>query len=350
MRCNEALGYWQRELMGQAVDPAKLEEAFAHIGACQDLCARTLSASPDYELLSSPAQRAGQTDLYEALGLSAEEDGDAHARAWARLKRLVATGKASQEALDYERAMALAAWQAAANYYDDGLRIGETLFLREGLKRIKKKRLEPTTPHAERSKTDPRRLAARVASRKTSARLTSTDAPAAVQDSPAHETGPLLALVAHGPRRLITVGQSPPGWQINTVRAGAPPVLRETSVAYSISGSRTSSGLAKLSQPQVGGRLAALKLALWASAFSRTWELDVLVRAHSSQRPWTSITLTLEGSDQRPRQPTPMEFAQRAPQMVGWWARLKEIEAGEYHLRFSANDSRGKPAQDAMLG
>lgn len=350
MRCEEALGYWQRELMGQAVDPAKLEEAFAHIGACDDLCARTLSAAPEHELLSSPEQRAGQTDLYEALGLSAEEDGDAHAQEWAHLKRLAAADKASQEALDYERAMALAAWQSAANYYYDGLQIGETLFLREGLKRIQKKRLGAATPHSGRTRTDPRRLAARVASRKTSARLTSPDAPTAVQGRPPHDIGPLLTLVAHGPTHPITVGQSPPGWLLNTIRASTQLLLRETPVAYSSSGGQAKKGLVELSQPQVDGKLAPFKLALWASEFSRKWDLDLLVRAHSSQRPWTSIMLTLEGRDQRLRQPTLMEFAQRAPRVIGWWARLKEIETGDYQLHFSANDSRGKPAQDATLG
>jgi hypothetical protein len=354
MRCEEALGYWQKELLGQQVDPVKLEEAHAHISACQDLCARTLSAAPDYELLSSPELRAGQTDLYEALGLSAEEEGDTHAREWARLKPLAAAGKASQEALDYERAMALAAWQSAASYYRDGLRIGETLFLREGLKRIKKKRLEPAPPSSGRAKTnprDPRRRAARVASKTTPARLAELpDLPAATRAMPPQEPWPLLALVARGPIRAITVGQSPPGWQVHNVRSGAPLVLRETPAAYPASGGQAARSLAELGQPQVDGTLAAFKLALWASELSRKWELDVLVRAHSARRPWTSILLTLEDREQRPRQPTLMEFAQRAPQMTGWWARLKEIETGDYRLRFSANDSQGRPAQDATLG
>jgi hypothetical protein len=100
-----------------------------------------LRAAPDFNLLVTPEQRSGQTDLYEALGGSAEEEGDAHAQAWARLQRLATTGKAKQEAIDYERTIALTAWQSAANYYRDGLRIGETLALSEGLKRIKQKRL-----------------------------------------------------------------------------------------------------------------------------------------------------------------------------------------------------------------
>src|SRR5262249_45837949 len=102
--------------------------------------------TPTGNFQSSPEQRSGQTDLYEALGLAAEEEGDEHVRRWARLSRQAGTGEASQEDIDYERALALAAWQSAANYYHDGLRIGETAFLTEGLKRIKRKHLEPATP------------------------------------------------------------------------------------------------------------------------------------------------------------------------------------------------------------
>jgi len=39
--------------------------------------------------------------------------------------------------------MALAAWQSAAAYHHDGLRIRKTANLAEGLKRIKHKRLVP---------------------------------------------------------------------------------------------------------------------------------------------------------------------------------------------------------------
>jgi hypothetical protein len=145
MRCEEALHSWQEELLGRPVDRDKLEAAYAHIGACQELCARTLSAAPDFDLPALSERRAGQTDLYEALGLAAEEEGDEHARKWARLRRNLSTGKVTQEALDYERALAVAAWQSAANYYHDGLRVGETAFLTEGLKRLKQKRLEPAS-------------------------------------------------------------------------------------------------------------------------------------------------------------------------------------------------------------
>ncbi len=139
MRCEDALRGFQQELLGQRVDPDTLEEVYAHIGACQDLCARALSAAPDAGLRDDPAWRTGQTDLYEALGLSAEEEGDAHAREWARLSHLAARGKTTAEAVEHERAMALAAWQSAANYYRAGLRVSQTPSLRAGLKRIKRK-------------------------------------------------------------------------------------------------------------------------------------------------------------------------------------------------------------------
>ncbi len=172
MRCDEALSCWQLELLGQPVDPDTLKEAYDHISACQEKCARVFSAAPDVDFLATPEQRAGQTDLYEALGLSAEEEGDAHARQWARLRRQMPQGRARQEALDHERALAIAAWQSAANYYQDGLRIGKTTFLRAGLKRIQRKRLEPRAPKVKRLRARSQRIP-----RKTRLRFHNTNRP-----------------------------------------------------------------------------------------------------------------------------------------------------------------------------
>lgn len=353
MRCEEALGYWQQDLLGQPVDRDKLEEAYAHIGACQDLCARTLGAAPDFDLLSSPEERAGQTDLYESLGLSAEEEGDAHARAYARLVRLAKGGRASQEAVDHERAMALAAWQSAATYYHDGLRISETAFLTEGLKRVKKKRLEPAALAPGRAQTGARIHGSRVISQKTPDHPASAEAPAErPQPALSPEIWPTLELISHAAPPSITVGQRPDGWHVGSARLSARLALRENAAPYASSAPDTprTRRFSLLSQPQLDGTLAPFALALWANELSQQWELELLVRAYSPRRPWASIVLTLEDWDQRWRKPTPMQFARRAPRMVGWWARLKEVATGDYQLRLSASNPRGEAPEDVTLG
>lgn len=352
MRCEEALYYWQQELLGQPVDQARLEEAFAHIGACQELCARTLGASPDFDLLSTPEQRSGQTDLYEALGLSAEEEGDAHARQWARLRRMETVGKASQEAVDHERAMALAAWQSAANYYQDGLNISTTAFLREGLKRIQRKRLEPATPSARFTKTTPRARTSHSSLRKRPDHQISPAPPgSSARPRLPREAWPRLALISHASTHAITVGQQPPGWHIRSIRSEAPLVIRELPAPYpsSTQDSLASQGMAALGQPAVDGLLDPFELALWVFESAQKWILELLVRAPSSRRPWTSIMLTLADQEQRLSKPTLMEFSRRDAQMTGWWARLQEVETGAYQLRFTANDSRGQAAEDTAL-
>jgi hypothetical protein len=348
MRCKEALGCWQQELLGQPVDPAKLEEAYAHIAACQELCARTLSAAPDFDLLSTPEQRSGQTDLYEALGLAAEEEGDAHARQWARLSRRGGTGKAAQEAIDYQRAMALAAWQAAANYYQDGLRIRETAFLRQGMKRVKRKRLEPAASARGPTKTDPRTSAPL---RKAPAPLPGAATPGEAAPGLPQEAWPLLTLVSHVSTHHVSVEQRPPGWQTRALRSAAPLVLRDAPVPYQASTpeAQEPKGVAAWKQPQIDGRLAPFELALSASAVSMLWELDVLVRAQSPRHPWSSVMLTLEEAARHLSRPVLMEFSRGDPQMTGWRARFTEIPTGAYQLRFSANDARGQASEDAAL-
>lgn len=114
MRCEEALHCWQQALLGRPVDRDTLKEAYAHIGACWDVCAHTFCGAPDVDLPARAEQRAGQMDLYEALGL--------------------------------------AAWQSAANDYHDGMRNGKIAFLTEGPKRLRRKRLESgTSSHQQKS-------------------------------------------------------------------------------------------------------------------------------------------------------------------------------------------------------
>jgi hypothetical protein len=141
MRCQEALAYREQALLGHPVEQDKLEEAFAHIDVCQELCARVLGPMSDFALFPESMQQAGRTDYYEAQGRAAEEEGDAHTQKWKRLQRLAPKSKATQKAIDYEYAMAVAAYQAAVNYYQDGLKIGETAVLTEGLKRVRQKHL-----------------------------------------------------------------------------------------------------------------------------------------------------------------------------------------------------------------
>jgi hypothetical protein len=341
MRCEEALGCWQQELLGHPIDRAKLEEAYAHIGACQDLCARTLGTAAGFDLLASPLSRSGQTDLYEALGLSAEEEGDAHARKWARLSSLATMGKASPETVEHERAMALAAWQSAATYYQDGLRIHKTAFLSEGLERIKRKRLEPAGPRSEDPNAGGRQRGPRAALRRKPTRQASPAEPAVPPPPRPPQAGwPKLVLVSQAATRPITVRQRPAGWQINSIASGAPSVLRENRPSYG-SSTPEAQRSPELRQPQAEGMLEPFALGLWASEHSQQWEIELLVRAPSPRQPWTGILLTLEDQEQQLR-PTLMEFARRAPQMTGWWARFSEVAPGDYQLHLSANDARGK--------
>ncbi len=352
MRCEEALHYWQQELLGQPVDQEKLKEAYAHIGACQELCARTLSASSDVDLLATPEQRSGQTDLYEALGLAAEEEGDAHARQWSRLRRQTAAGEDGQETLDHERAMALAAWQSAANYYHDGLGIGKTTFLTEGLKRIRRKRLEPTASSARFTKTDPRSRASHAPGRRIPDAQKSLAPPGSrTRPKLPHEAWPRLALVSHGSTRPITVSQRPAGWHIHRIPGDTQLLIREHPTPYpsptpDIQAAQDTSAHG---QPAVDGLLDPFELALWAAESAHKWELELLVRAESSRRPWTSVMLTLEDQEQRLSRPTLMEFARRDPETSGWWARLKEVDAQGYQLHLSANDGRGQTSEAAIL-
>jgi|GEM_PF-1918366 len=351
MRCEEALNYWQQELLGLPVDRAQLEEAYAHIGACQDLCARTLGAAPGIMPLMTPEQRSGQTDLYETLGLSAEEEGDAHALRWRRLRLRAAGRQASQEALDYERAMALASWQAAATHYQEGLRIGKTDLLHEGVARIKQKRLnlaELPSDQPQDSRRPRRERGAKSAL--TQPPEVSPPTPPA-QTLPVWEALPTLVLVAQPGVQRIVVAQRPTDWRVGDPSSGSRLTLRETTPLYASFSRRVgrpepspSSG-----QPQVEGLLGVFALGLWATAITWQWELEVLVRAPSPQHPWSHIALTLEDRRRQDRR-TLMEFEQRAPQMTGWWARLREVATGSYQLRFSANDANGDPLEEAMLG
>jgi hypothetical protein len=351
MHCNDALSYWQQELLGQPVDREKLKEAYAHISACHELCASVLGASPDDDLLPTPEEQSRQTDLYEALGLSAEEEGDAHARRWTRLRRLAAAGKASQDALDHERALALAAWQSAANYYQDGLRVGTTAFLTEGVRRIRRKRLEPTASSGRFTKTDPRSRASRVPGRRKSTLPNGLAPPGSyVHPKLPHEAWPRLALVSHGSTHPVTVSQQPAGWRTHTLSGDLRLLSREhpTPYASSPSDALEPPDHFALGQPAVAGSLDPFDVALWAWA-AETWRLDLLVRAESPSRPWTSIMLTLEDAQQGVSKPTLLEFGQRDPQMSGWWARLQEVETRDYHLHLSANDSQGQASGKATL-
>ncbi len=352
MLCKEALNYWQQELLGLPVDRAALEEAYAHIGACQDLCARTLGAAPSVVPLTTAEQRSGQTDLYETLGLSAEEEGDAHALRWHRLAQRAKVRAVSQDALDFERAMALASWQAAATYYQDGLRIGKTDLLIEGVARIKQKRLDPTAPPDDQF---PGSKGKRPTRGVRHAGASSPDAekpPPPAQAMPARAAFQTLVLVGQPEAGRITVAQFPDGWQVGSPASGSRLVVSETASLYTAP-SRYEWGPERspaLGQPQVEGPLGGFAVALWASALTRRWELEVLVRARSAQHPWRGFTLTLEDQEQGRGEPELMEFARRTPHMTGWWTRFREVAAGSYQVRFSANDANGQPLEDATLG
>jgi hypothetical protein len=409
MRCEEALTTWQQALLGRPVDKDTLEEAYAHFRTCKDVCARVLSSAPDFELFPEPQQRPGRVDYYEARGLAAEEEGDQHALEWKRLQRLAATGKTLQDALDgewkrlqrlaatdtalqhtlddehrdeargpaveenepdharewrhlrrlaargktlqdaidYHSMMAIAAWQAAVNYYQDGLKIDETAFLTEGVKRLRQKRLKP--PRA--PQRHARATSAPQRAHNTTDRPPRAAPPAALPPQPQPSVQPLLSLVSRISPRAITVAQRPPGWQGLPARSHTPLFVRETSSLYSSSTQDTQEPgeIAAGEEPQLSGLLAPFDLALWVKESAHRWALDLLVRASSPRHPWSSILLTLEDQHQQYSQPTLMQFSQHDPQRIGWQARLKEITSGQYYLRLLANDTRGRRAKEAAL-
>jgi hypothetical protein len=143
----------------------------------------------------------------------------------------------------------------------------------------------------------------------------------------------------------VSVEDHPGDWQVIAQRPGSPLVIRETPTLYQAS----TQGMSLREPPQADGKLDPFELALWVSASARAWELEVLVRALTPRHPWSSILLTLEDWGEQIHQPTLMAFEHHQPQTTGWWARLREIEPGSYHLRLSANDSQGHAAEGATL-
>ncbi len=355
MRCEEALELWQQALLGRPVDPDKLEEAYTHFRTCTELCARVLSSAPDFALFPEPVSQPGRTDYYEARGLAAEDEGDTHALEWRRLQRLATVGKASQKAIDQEYALAIASWQAAVNYYEAGLKIDQTAFLTEGLKRLRRKRLGPARPSKQPAKADisPRQARQRVI--KSPPAEPPAETPAQQPDiTPAQQppgAQPLLTFISRVSPRSITVGEWPPGWQRIAARPRAPLSVRESPSLYSSSppAAQEPGKIARLEESQIGGLLAPFRLALSVTEADQRWALEVLVHASSPRRPWSSILLTLEDQQQQYYKPTLMEFSSQDSQRVGWQARLPEIRSGEYQLRLFANDAYGHAAKEAAM-
>lgn len=145
MHCEEALGCWQQDLLGLPVDPRQLEQALEHIRSCSLLCAQVLGTVP-FLAAQQPDRSAGTVDLYEALGLEAEEQGDAHAQEWARLASLAGSDEAETQR---ERELALASWLAAETAYQKGWQVEQTAYLRAALARLKQKRLPALPAQAE---------------------------------------------------------------------------------------------------------------------------------------------------------------------------------------------------------
>jgi hypothetical protein len=135
MRCEEALRLWEEAMAGQKVDPARLEEVLRHMGQCQERCPEVLAASK-IDTIEQMARISGRGDVYEALGLSYEEEGDAHHR---RYKRLSKSSRASAEELERERVLALENWERAIKNYEAGTRFFQSIFLVDALKRMKRK-------------------------------------------------------------------------------------------------------------------------------------------------------------------------------------------------------------------
>ncbi len=135
MRCEEALRLWEEALAGRVGDPARVEEALTHMAQCQERCAEVLATS-QVDAIEQMAQASGRGDVYEALGLSYEEEGDAHHR---RYKRLRKSSRASPEELERERVLALENWKTATENYEAGARFFKSLFLVDALKRMQRK-------------------------------------------------------------------------------------------------------------------------------------------------------------------------------------------------------------------
>jgi hypothetical protein len=142
MRCEEALRLWEEAMAGRKVDSERMEVALLHLGQCQERCAEVLAAS-QMDTIEQMARLSGRGDVYEALGLSYEEEGDAHHR---RYKRLRKSSRASAEELERERTLALESWKAATENYESGARFFTSIFLVDALKRMKRKpKLLPPT-------------------------------------------------------------------------------------------------------------------------------------------------------------------------------------------------------------
>jgi hypothetical protein len=145
MNCEEALRCWQHDVLGLPVDPEHLEHALEHIRSCSLRCAQVLGTVP-FPAAGQPPRPAGSVEFYEALGLEAEEQGDAHAQEWARLSASAASREADTQR---ERELALACWLAAETAYQQGWQVEHTAFLRAGLARLQQKRLPALPAQAE---------------------------------------------------------------------------------------------------------------------------------------------------------------------------------------------------------
>ncbi len=144
--CEEALHLWEEAQAGGHIgDPARLGAALLHLRQCQERCVEVLT--PDQlRAVEQMARDSAWGDVYEALGLSYEEAGDAHHR---RYKRLRKSGRASEEELERERGLALENWKTATQNYEAGARFFKSLFLTDALKRMQRKlRLLPNRPGA----------------------------------------------------------------------------------------------------------------------------------------------------------------------------------------------------------
>src|SRR5262249_35675308 len=147
-----------------------------------------------------------------------------------------------------------------------------------------------------------------------------------------HVAHPVLALASRASTRQIAFGEHPTGWQIHYSRPSSPLILSDPPPAYhtTSAGTQEVKRVAEVHPSQVEGLLAPFELALWVTEFSQQWALDLLVRAPSPRRPWSSIMLTLEDREQGFYKPVLMEYSRHNPEQIGWWAKLKEIVPGDY--------------------
>jgi hypothetical protein len=323
--CEEALRLWEAELAGQQVERARMEQALTHIGQCQKLCAQVLATSP-IDTIERIARISGHGDVYEALGLSYEDEGDAHHRRYKRLRKL---GQASQEEVEREYALAQESWQAATRNYEAGLRFFKSMFLTDAMKRMKRKlALRPPAPPLEASPALEEMLYFRKIDR------------LLLRPGENYYTSVLALALPSSPQGRPRLAHPAPDWAI-LPDAASPSFLSASSLGASFPQVSQEWGSAGHDLVRVEGQVGPLTLALAVEPGEEDdGDLRVLVHPHMQDDPHSAVMLNL-----RQREPQPRAF-RVFPQRLGtsglWSGGVPGLASGSYALAVAARRSSGE--------